>query len=99
MSEKEEKGVKMFGVAAFALFGLCSMIFCIPALVALILYFTVGISIWWFLGIAIAWMVYWIVYFIAVLLGRWGQSLEEESKNKNPNKNPYSHQGPVNKDR
>lgn len=95
VEEKEEKGAKMFGLTAFALFGLSSLIFCIPAIVALILHFTLDISIWWFVGIVIAWVVYWIFYFLMVLFGRWGQTLERETKDQNPNKNPYSHTGPV----
>ncbi|MBQ9467438.1 MAG: hypothetical protein IJU52_00320 [Clostridia bacterium] len=94
-TEKEEKGAKMFGLTAFALFGVTSLIFCIPAIVALILYFTVPISIWWFIGICIGWVVYWVVYFFMVLFGRWGQTLERETANQNANKNPYSHVGPV----
>ena len=92
---KNENGAVMFGLSAFALFGVSSLIFCVPAIVALILYFTVPISIWWFIGIVIAWVVYWIVYFLMVVFGRWGATLEEETKNQNPNKNPYSHKGPV----
>ena len=54
------------------------------------LYFVKGISIWWFIGIAIAWGVFWLGAYILLLFSRWGAKMEKEDASKNENKNPYS---------
>jgi len=92
---ESDKGGKMFGLSVTLLFAIGSLIFCVPAIVLLILHFTIDISIWWFIGVVIAWILYWVGLYLMTLLGRWGAQTEKEDAQKNPNKNPYSHKGPV----
>ena len=94
--EREDKGTTLFGLSVFTLIGIGSLIFCIPAIVLLVLHFVLdNFSIWWFVGVVIAWVLYWIFLYLMVILGRWGARTEEEEKTRNPNVNPYSHVGPV----
>ena len=93
--EEEKKGDKMFGLSVTLLFAIGSLIFCIPAIVLLVLHFTIDISIWWFIGVVAAWILYWVGLYLMTLLGRWGAQSEKEDAQRNPNKNPYSHKGPV----
>ena len=60
----------------------------IPAWVLLILHFTLGISIWWFVGALLLWIV-GVRVFVRVIgwLTYMGNKPEEENKNINPYSN------------
>ena len=77
------------GLFFFLFWRISSFLLTLPAWVTLILHFTLGISIWWFWGLLIAWFVLGILRYILIRFGRWGASIEEET-NQSPNKNPYS---------
>lgn len=59
----------------------------IPTVLLLVLHFTLGISIWWFVGLLTVWI-------ISVILGsfilNWASSCSNEEKPYRENKNRYS---------
>ena len=92
--ENQNKGGKLFGLSVTVALAIGSLIFCIPAITALVLHFVKGISIWWCIGAAVAWVAYWLGAYILLLFSRWGARTEKEEAAKNENKNPYSQKNP-----
>lgn len=62
----------------------------IPAWILLILHFTLGISIWWFVGALLLWII-GVRVFVHVV--GWLTHMGNQPEKENKNKNPYSKNG------
>ena len=77
----------IFGLFFFFLLRLDSLLFSIPVWVLLLLHFTSGLDIKWFLIALGAFFLIGLLRYLLILFGRWGGNSEEPKKE---NKNPYS---------
>ncbi|MBQ9949800.1 MAG: hypothetical protein IJO93_03645 [Clostridia bacterium] len=59
----------------------------IPAVLLLVLHFTLGISIWWFVGLMILWIA---TVILGSLILNWASICSNEQKTHRDNKNRYS---------
>ncbi len=84
---RKNAGEYILGFLFFMIFRISSWLCSVPMWLTLILHFTVGLSIWWFIGTLIAWIVAGLIRYLLICFGRWGAAAEDPVKE---NKNPYS---------
>ena len=73
----------------FLFFSLSSWLCSVPMWLTLILHFVLGLSIWWFWGTLIAWLLVGLLRFCLIRFGRWGAK-ETAAAPPRKNRNPYS---------
>lgn len=76
------------GFVFFLFMRLDSWAVSLPAWLTLILHFTTGLSLKWFLLTLIVWLVIGALRFVIIMFARWGASASEPAQKEN--KNPYS---------
>ncbi|MBR4436059.1 MAG: hypothetical protein IKS90_08225 [Clostridia bacterium] len=76
------------GFIFFLFMRLDSWVISLPAWLTLILHFTTGLSLKWFLLTLIVWLVVGALRFVIIMFARWGASSSDSVKKES--KNPYS---------